>query len=407
MVNDLFTCRCCGSSNLHEVFSLPPIPLVGAFTIESKTDVEKFPITLLFCQSCKVLQIRENIDEQILFNQYSFSSSTINSLVRHFEDYAQWIKKLVNPKSVLEVGSNDGILLLPLQKLGIRAFGVDISSNITEIASAKGLNVKNIKFGLRNQTEISSWILEKVDLITASNTFPHNDDPNGFLETARNLLSDRGKISLEVMYAGSLEENLQWDTIYHEHLHFHSLTSLQNLFERNGFYIEHAEITNMHAGSLRVLASRVEGTMSESAQKILQTEELRGLNRKATWIEFATRSSNAIAICRERLIEQNLLGPIAAYGASGRATMWIHAANLNFIQYVVDASPLRAGHYMPGSDIPIQSPSYFKDAPPSAVFVSAWNYFDGIIGQHPEYQGTWIAPLPVYLEKKSENNEKP
>lgn len=227
-----FMCRCCGSIDLHEVFSLPPIPLVGAFTLKSEIAVEKFPITLFFCETCKVLQIRENIDEQILFNQYSFSSSTVNSLVKHFDDYAEWIKNFVDPKSVLEVGSNDGILLSPLEKMGIRAFGVDISSNITEIARAKGLNVKNVKFGLDNQTEISDWILEKVDLISASNTFPHNDDPNGFLETAINLLSDRGKISLEVMYAGSLEENLQWDTIYHEHLHFHSLTSLKNLFEK-------------------------------------------------------------------------------------------------------------------------------------------------------------------------------
>ena len=404
---DVFTCRCCGSIDLHEVFSLPPIPLVGAFTLKSEIAVEKFPITLLFCQICKVLQIKENIDEQILFNQYSFSSSTVNSLVKHFDDYADWIKNYVNPKSVLEVGSNDGILLSPLQSLGIRAFGVDISSNITEIARSKGLNVKNIKFGVRNQAEISDWIIEKVDLISASNTFPHNDDPNGFLETARNLLSDRGKISLEVMYAGSLEENLQWDTIYHEHLHFHSLTSLNNLLVRNGLHLEHAEITNMHAGSLRVLASMTEVAMSESAQKILQIEELRGLNRKATWIEFAKRSSNAIEVCREKLTAQNILGPIAAYGASGRATMWIHAASLDFIQYVVDASPLRAGHFMPGSNIPIQSPSYFIDVPPSAVFVTAWNYFDGIVGQHPEYRGTWIAPLPTYHEKEGKNNEKP
>lgn len=163
----------------------------------------------------------------------------------------------------------------------------------------------------------------------------------------------------------------------------------------------------MHAGSLRVLASKNESSMSESAQKILQVEEFRGLNRKATWIDFAKRSSKAIAVCRENLTAQNLLGSIAAYGASGRATMWIHAANLDFIQYVVDASPLRAGHFMPGSNIPIQSPNYFKDVPPSAVFVTAWNYFDGIVGQHPEYRGTWIAPLPTYYQKESENNEKP
>ena len=391
-------CRCCGSMDTSEVFSLPPIPLVGEFTKTENVAAEKFPITLFYCNSCSVLLIKESIDSNKLFNEYSFSSSTVKSLVVHFNEFASWLVKHYSPKIILEVGCNDGILLSPLKDLGVDSYGVDISRNISELANSNGHKVKNLKFELKNIEFIKSWINHKVDIISASNTFPHNEDPNNFLIASKELLTESGRIVLEVMYSGSMASNLQWDTIYHEHLHFHSLLSISNLFTRHGFFLEHAEIVPMHAGSLRVVGSLKKVSPSSAALEILSSELESGLNTRAQWIKFSTKVFESIEICRKNLVEVHKTGSVAAYGASGRATMWISLLKLNFINFVVDGSPLRSGHYMPGSQIPIVSPEYFESNPPDATFVTAWNYFEGIINQHPDYSGKWIAPLPKYIE---------
>jgi len=391
-------CRCCESTDTSEVFSLPPIPLVGEFTKFENPHAEKFPITLFFCNSCSVLLIKETIDANKLFNEYSFSSSTVKSLVEHFNEFASWLVQTYSPQAILEVGCNDGILLGPLTDLGVESYGVDISRNISEIANSKGHNVKNFKFNLKNTETIKFWMHRKVDIITASNTFPHNEDPNDFLSAAKELLTDSGRVIFEVMYSGSMATNLQWDTIYHEHLHFHSLLSISNLFNRNGFFLEHAEIVPMHAGSLRVVGSLMKVSPSAKALEILNSEMETKLNTKTQWLKFSSDVFKSIEICKKNLVEIHKVGSLAAYGASGRATMWISLLKLDFIQFVVDGSPLRSGHYMPGSQIPIVSPEHFENNPPDATFVTAWNYFDGIMSQHPNYSGMWISPLPKYAE---------
>ena len=397
-------CRVCASSMVLEVFAIPPIPLVGEFTKEPNIEADLFPITVLHCDNCKVLQIKESIDSNRLFHEYSFSSSTVPGLVRHFTEYANWIWEKYNPRKLLEVGCNDGILLEPLAKLGVDVFGLDISKNISRLAKLKGLNVQALKFDLHNSAEILDWMGE-VDFVTASNTFPHNEDPNGFLESVSKVLSAKGKLALEVMYAGSLQENLQWDTIYHEHLHFHSLMSIQNLLSRHGFFLEHAELVPMHAGSLRIVASKIRPKSSFEVDVLIRKEIESGLNTREKWHEFASKCWKSIDKAREMLIERQKFGNVWAYGAAGRATMWIKVAGLDFIESVIDSSPLRAGHFMPGSNIPIVFPQELALAKQvQTIFVTAWNYIDGIIAQHPEFDGVWAVPLPEYSQFTRKGN---
>ena len=391
-------CRVCASSDVVEIFAIPPIPLVGEFTSKPNTQADLFPITVLHCDSCKVLQIKESIDSERLFQEYSFSSSTVAGLVRHFSDYATWIWERYKPTKVLEVGCNDGVLLSPLTRYGVEVFGLDISENITQLAKSKGLNAQALKFGEKNVAKVLAWTGE-VDFVTASNTFPHNEDPNGFLEAVTKVLTLDGKLALEVMYAGSLQDSLQWDTIYHEHLHFHSLTSLQNLLNRHGFFLEYAEIVPMHAGSLRIIASKRVPKTTPEVDLILKQELDSGLNSRENWNDFATKCWNSIDIVRSMLTERQKFGEIWAYGAAGRATMWIKVARLDFIKKVIDSSPLRAGHFMPGSDIPIVFPDELqRDQSVKTIFITAWNYAEGIAAQHPEFKGFWTVPLPEYSE---------
>jgi len=391
-------CRVCANSDVVEIFAIPPIPLVGEFTSKPNTQADLFPITVLHCDNCKVLQIKESIDSERLFQEYSFSSSTVAGLVRHFSDYATWIWERYKPAKVLEVGCNDGVLLSPLARYGVEVFGLDISENITQLAKSKGLNTQALQFGEANVAKVLAWTGE-VDFVTASNTFPHNEDPNGFLEAVTKVLTLDGKLALEVMYAGSLQDSLQWDTIYHEHLHFHSLTSLKNLLNRHGFFLEYAEIVPMHAGSLRIIASKRVPKTTPEVDLILKQELDSGLNSRENWNDFATKCWNSIDIARSMLTERQKFGEIWAYGAAGRATMWIKVARLDFIKKVIDSSPLRAGHFMPGSDIPIVFPGELqRDQSVKTIFVTAWNYAEGIAAQHPEFGGFWTVPLPEYSE---------
>jgi len=397
MFTTIEKCRVCSSNELSNVFSLKSIPLAGDFKISQHTKDEEFPLDLLFCEKCKVVQIAQTIDLNRLFNTYAFSSSTIPSLVEHFKNYAKWIQSNISPKRVLEVGCNDGILLEPLREMGIETFGVDMSSNIGDLARAKGLNVLSIKFGTEKLKQLKDWA-GQLDLLTASNAFPHNDDPNGFLSTALELLNEKGAIVLEVMYAGSLQNGIQWDTVYHEHLHIHSLKSLSYLLELNGFSVTHSEIVPMHAGSLRVIARKGSHAPDSSTLKILANEEETNLNTLSAWKVFNEKSLQSIEIVKGKLEELSKNGRVWAYGASGRATMWLNAGEMTYIKGVVDASPLRAGRFMPGVSTPILSPSEFNTSAPEYVFVTAWNYLDKIVAQHPNFTGKWIVPLPEYRE---------
>lgn len=399
-------CRVCESGELHRVFSLPDLPLAGDFKIDQKVKDEIFPLDLLFCNRCKVIQIDQTIELNRLFNTYAFSSSTVPSLVEHFNEYANWIITKLNPQSVLEIGCNDGILLYPLSQRGVLVYGVDMSNNIGDIARARGLDVMSTKFGVDEYSVFKKW-LGAVDLITASNAFPHNDDPNGFLQTAKNLLSNQGAIALEVMYAGSLKTELQWDTVYHEHLHIHSLESLKNLLEFNGFSLVSAELVAMHAGSLRVIAKPGIHQMNSNATELLKLELESGLNTLESWQTFEKDSLVSIEVCEQELLKLANGARVWAYGASGRASMWLNAAKLDFIEKVVDASPLRAGRFMPGVSIPIVLPKEFDHEQPEFTLITAWNYADRIIAQHPNYKGKWIVPLPrfQFLEAKSSKGD--
>ena len=207
------------------------------------------------CRTCALVQILDPIDPDVLFRDYAFSSSTVGSLVEHFDSYAEWLMRRLQPSTVVEFGCNDGILLAPLRARGVTAVGVDISENITAMAREKGLDVVTGYFDAAAAAAIASRI-GPVDIVTGSNAFAHNDRPEGILEAASGVLSSRGRLCLEVMYAGDLLEQLQWDTLYHEHLTFYSLSSLKMLLQRHGLEIEHAERIPMHGGSLRVVTAR-------------------------------------------------------------------------------------------------------------------------------------------------------
>lgn len=388
-------CRACEGTDLYSVLNLGPMPLAGGF-LPDKTAIAKeqlYPLEVHGCSDCGLIQVLNPVDPEILFQDYSFSSSTIQLLVEHFETYAQWLSEHLRPKTVIEFGCNDGILLLPLQKAGIRAIGVDVAQNITGIARAKGLDVITGYFNPATAKQIRERV-GAVDVVTGSNAFAHNDSPELILEAANIVLSETGAICIEFMYAGDLMEKRQWDTLYHEHLTFYSLHSIRVLLERFGFYITDAERLPMHGGSLRVCAGRKRRPLTKGAEAILKYEEENRLRSADTWRRFAQESLRQIRVVADVYNSLRDRNCIWAYGAAGKASMWVNACKMDYLGAVVDASPLRAGKLMPGTHTPIVPPEKFKDNPPDYMFVTAWNYADHIRAKESWFGGIWSIPLP-------------
>jgi len=389
-------CRGCESTQLVQFLDLGNMPLAGGFLTgpEEIAKEQTYPLPVHVCESCGLVQILEVVDPEIMFQNYSFSSSTIGPLVKHFEDYAVWLKQTLNPQSVVEFGCNDGVLLKPLEKLGIRAHGVDPSENITQLAREKGLQVTTAYFGPEAARDLHER-LGPVDVITGSSVFAHNDQPELLLEGAKILLNPQGHLCLEVMYAGDLLDNLQWDTLYHEHLTFYCLGTLANMLRRHGFHVVSAKRIPMHGGSLRVTAGldSKEPVRSDVAQ-VQAYERERAITSVKTWMIFGEQSHRKIQVVAETYGQLSQHRRIAAYGAAGKATMWVNACKMDYLQYVVDASPLRAGKLMPGTHTLIVFPDKFQQEPPDYVFVTAWNYADNIRANEGWFKGFWSVPLP-------------
>lgn len=390
-------CRACRSKDLELLLELGPQPLAGGF-LPSKGDVESrektYPLPIHICKQCGLVQSTYVIPPDTLYKNYYFSSSTIDYLVQHFIEYANWIKEKLNPEFVVEFGCNDGVLLKPLEKIGIRTCGVDISDNITALAREKELNVITGYFNV----EAARQIREEyglVDVVTGSNVFPHNDRPEKILLAAQEVLKDNGHICLEMMYAGSLFEQLQWDSMYHEHLSFFCLSTLEALLNRFDFQVVYAEIVPMHAGSLRIVAAKDPNEKPDaSVEQLLSKEKAIGLTELDRWQKFSTLVRRQIDIVSEVMATLGKRKRIWGYGAAGRASMWVNACRMDYLEAIVDASSLRAGRLMPGTHTPIVFPEALKVNPPDYILVTAWNYFETIRSKEAWYDGIWIVPVP-------------
>ena len=390
------TCRGCAEAAVRPFFDLGPLPLAGGFLRgpEEIAGEQRYPLLISVCDNCGLVQIVDPVDPDILFGDYAFATGTVAGLVRHFDAYADWIKERFAPASVIEFGANDGTLVAALKQRGIRSVGVDLAPNITAMAREQGREVITGAFGPDLLDELRTR-MSSADLVTGSNVFAHNAQPGAILEAADGILAPDGVLCLEAMYAGDLLDQLQWDTLYHEHLTFYSLKTVDRLLRRFGFEVIEAERIPMHGGSLRIAAARASRhAPSARVAELAVWERQVALNEPPTWDAFAADCRRRIAAFGDTMRRLAGGASIWAYGAAGKATMWLNACEMDYLGAVVDASPLRAGKLMPGTHTPIVSPEQFKAANPDYVFASAWNYLSAIRANEPKYTGYWIVPLP-------------
>ena len=384
-------CRACGCQNLFQVLDLGRMPLAGDFRrLGEKNDLYELDIDA--CEACGVLQIRRTVDHSVIFNsQYAYVSSTIPSLVRHFEDYAATVALTpgkMGSKKLLEVGCNDGIFLLPLNRAGYHTVGIDASENVVQMARSKGLDVKLGVFGRKTTDEILNQY-GLFDVITCSNVFAHNPDIKQFTESVERLLSPAGEFWVEVHSAHALFSGLQWDCFYHEHCFYWTIHALLTFLEKYNLHLKSYQTTAMHGGALRAVFSRKIKKACTISERRLSLQD---------WTLFKENSLRSRELIRSAV---NELPIHYAYGAAGRAVTLINWSGIaDRLEFVVDGSPYRYGRVIPNTKIPIISEKEFFEGKDHHgwCFVTAHNYLDSIREKmsknFPREMIHFVTPLP-------------
>lgn len=399
-------CRLCHSSNVEKVLSLAPTPPANELPVSQRDAKaqEKFPLVLYFCNDCKHVQLFDVVSPERLFSNYVYVSGTTPSFREHFHQYAEAIIRdyaIDDDSLVIDIGSNDGTLLSAFKDAGMRVQGIDPAMEIAAAANARGIDTIADFFTADIAREIKS---EKgaAKVVVANNVFAHVDNLTGILEGVDTLLEANGIFVIEVSYLKDVIEKTLFDTIYHEHLDYHSVGPLQSFFRNNGFQIIDVIAIESHGGSIRVVAQRLSGNHAErpSVASFINAEAASGMYLAETFRSYENKIGQLGSDLKQLIRSVKDQGKsIAAYGLPAKATTLMHQFDIGseFIDYVVDDSPLKQGLYSPGYGLRIDGSQRLKTDTPDYIVVLAWNFADPIIKNLSWFLddgGTIIVPLP-------------
>ncbi|QDS87754.1 hypothetical protein EC9_19350 [Rosistilla ulvae] len=399
-------CRACGSSHLEPVLSLGKTPLANRLlTADQLTEPEPtFPLELVFCADCTLVQITETVPPEELFSEYAYFSSYSDTMLEHAQNLVEHLVptlQLTEDSLAVEIASNDGYLLQYYQQLGVPVLGIEPAQNIAAVAQERGIQTVADFFSLELATQLTEQG-QSADVIHGHNVMAHVPELNGFVAGVHRILKPTGHAVFEVPYVKDLVDQVEFDTIYHEHLCYFSLTTLDRLFRSHGLTIVEASRVPIHGGSLRIVACRSEhcDQPGESVRTLLAEESAWGVDK----LSFYLGLRNTVEGLRQDLLEllQDLKSEgmrIAAYGASAKGSTLLNYFGLGkeVLEYVVDRSPVKQGRYTPGTHLKIYEPEMLVADQPDYVLLLTWNFCDEILQQQVDYQdrgGKFIVPIP-------------
>jgi predicted TPR repeat methyltransferase len=377
------TCRSYGSTNLKSVVSLGLSPLANNL-LNSDTEEDKlYPLEMVICSDCHNCQLSYSVPSEEMFDHYLYVSSTAQSFRDHFQKASlQYIEEFnLNENSlVIDIGSNDGIALVPLKEKNIKVLGIEPAKNISAIALEKGIPTINDYF----TSEIADTILQDygyADVVTASNVFAHADGLKEIANSVFKILKNEGTFIVEVQYLLDTINDLTFDNIYHEHVNYWSVTSIVNFFNNLGYSVVKVEHIDTHGGSIRVYVQNKGYKIDSSVGLFLNKEDDFGLTDYDTYLGFAKRveqiKTNVLKNIKA-LKDQNLT--LVGYGSPAKATTSLNYFGItsNEISYIVEDNPLKHGKLLPGVRIPIYSKEKIYENLPDVIIVMAWNFFEYI-----------------------------
>lgn len=399
-------CRACGSSDLKRFLELGPTPLANSF-LESSDDFKSedvYPLDVYFCGNCSLVQLLDVIDPEVLFRNYVYVTGTSQTMEIHNEEYAQTVVDFLGldrDDLVVEIASNDGSLLKFFDKRGVKTLGIEPATNIVAIARKRGIDTLNEFFDSITAARVRNSH-GPAKAVIGNNVLAHVDDTKDFLAGCKAILANKGLAVFEVPYLAELLDRLEYDTIYHEHLCYFSVTSLVRLCDEVGLSIVRIDHRSIHGGSLRIYAGSKDcyATHCDEVVNKVETERQKGLTDLDQYISFAAKVERN----RQDLLEllKNLKArdeSVAAYGAPAKGNTLLNYCGIgtDTIPYTVDKNPLKVGKYTPGMHIPVLEVSTLLERQPDHVLILAWNFAKEIISQQKEYQnrgGRFIIPIP-------------
>src|SRR6266511_303733 len=397
-------CRSCGQPDWQMVLSLGRMPFANALiTAEQLSQPEStYPRELAFCPKCSLVQITETVPPEELFRDYLYFSSFSETMLRHaqaiVERVLEWRPLNANSLAV-EIASNDGYLLQYYKQAGIPVLGIEPAINIARVAQAeRGIRTLTDFFGAETAGRLVEQG-ERADVIHANNVLAHVPDLNGFVRGLRLLLKPGGIAIIEVPYVKDLIDRCEFDTIYHEHLCYFSVSALVPLFGRHGLSLNRVEHYPIHGGSLRLYVGAREN-VEDSVRSYQEDERRCELTGSRYYRDFASRVRSIQADLLSTLRGLKEEGhSIAAYGAAAKGTILLNSTGIgrDLVDFVVDRNVHKQGRLMPGVRIPIDDPARLVRDLPDFVLLLAWNFKDEILAQQSEYRrrgGRFVVPVP-------------
>jgi SAM-dependent methyltransferase len=401
------SCRSCGARSLASVLNLGSTPLANKLVKPEDVEEseERFGLELALCDRCALVQLTESVPPERLFGEYPYFSSFSDTMLRHAESIvARTIDKWsLGPSSLaVEVASNDGYLLQYYKRAGIPVLGIEPAANIARVAEReRGIPTVCEFFGADLGDRLAREN-RRADVIHANNVLAHVPDLNGFVRGIATLLRDSGVAILEVPYVRDMIDHLEFDTIYHEHLFYFSLTAIHQLFARHGLIVADVERLAIHGGSLRIFAEKATkaSVPSNSVRSLLEDERAGGIDDVAYFRDFGARVEQLKRTLTGLLSSLKASGKrLAAYGASAKGSTLLNTFGIGkeTLDFVVDRSGYKQGWCTPGTHLPIRAPEHLLEAMPDYVVLLSWNFEAEILAQQKEYRrrgGQFIVPIP-------------
>ena len=401
-------CRHCGAKLRLPFLDLGSAPPSNAYLTEAglRAPDTWFPLRLLVCEECWLVQTEDHAGREALFTQdYAYFSSFSTSWLEHARLYlAAMIERfgLTASSRVVEVAANDGYLLQYVQESGIPCYGVEPTASTAAAAQSKGIEIIERFFGVELADELASAD-RQADLIAANNVLAHVPDINDFVAGFTRLLKPAGVATFEFPHLLKMVQENQFDTVYHEHYSYLSLTTVERVFQANGLHLFDVEELSTHGGSLRVFAQRIDTGQQEVSEKVARLRGLEvaeGMDAVAFYQGFQCCAEQVKDGLLAFLLEARQQGlKVAAYGAAAKGNTLLNFAGVrpDLLSYVVDKNPAKQGKFLPGSRIPIVNETDLKTGRPDLVLILPWNLKDEIATQLAyirEWGGRFVTAVP-------------
>jgi C-methyltransferase C-terminal domain/Putative zinc binding domain/Methyltransferase domain len=396
-------CRSCGGTNLLPVLDLGEQPLANSYRRpDDESPQQRFPLALVCCAGCSLVQLTGTVPPMTMFDDYAYFSSYSSTMVEAMGVLASRLTTTLGLGSddlVVEVASNDGYLLKHYIDLGVPVLGIEPARNIAEVAMAAGVPTIAEYFGRQTAQRVRASH-GAATVMHANNVMAHVPDINDFVAGFAALLDDTGVAVVESPYLGRFISDTEFDTTYHEHVFYYSLTAVNALVSRHGLVVSDIEHLDIHGGTLRCFLRHAGGPVTQAVHDLLAEESREGVATEAYYRDFATRVGHLTEETNALLRDLKDRGAsIGAYGAAAKGTVLLNhlGAGPDLIDFVADRSPHKQGLVMPGVAIPIVAAEELAKRRPDYTLLLAWNFADEILAQQADYRaagGKFIIPVP-------------